>query len=661
MLFVFMSQPDFACNPHALYEYVRDHTEHETAWLIKKDERYYELVKRGIRCAAYNTLEGNKILDEADFVIINSYTFPNLEKREGQIFANLWHGSGIKAHDFYNHDIKPEYAEKLMRILKKVDLLCVHSLDDRFKLSAMLHYDLRKCYVTGQPRLDCVKKSDGRRKLETLLGEEINRYKKIIFFAPSFRANASSHSGTIFSDNIFRLDDYKDEQLNSFLEKHQAALVYKLHPIEQTAFSGREFDLNKHCYGLTDKLLFENDIRYDEFLNAFDVMISDYSSIAYDYLMLNRPIVYLIPDYDEYLSERGFVFHDIDTFMPGEKAFNFQEMMNALEEAMTVPEKYEKEREFVLRFRFDYQDGQSAKRCYETIINHKILPELSDEQPPKLERKKLLLPTTADLLKKWLSAEYKIIDAAKIIPDDCTLEKIESSAQQKYLYLTEEKPRELRKLTGRSSVEIEDIAYYHEILNYRNVAICYVHGGVDFDMFSAPQDTARYRKDRKRIGFAGTIDNRIYFSMVQCICEVFSDCDIIFAGETKGRKTPVWMNGFENIHFEPCTYEELPAVIQSFDVAILPFFGRHMMTIPKEYFQYLACGKQVVASNMENLPKTQALYCSASVDEVVANIRLALSRTNDMAIKESAKQLAAEYDWKVLAEEIERHLPDQQA
>lgn len=60
----------------------------------------------------------------------------------------------------------------------------------------------------------------------------------------------------------------------------------------------------------------------------------------------------------------------------------------------------------------------------------------------------------------------------------------------------------------------------------------------------------------------------------------------------------------------------------------------------------------MVASNMENLPKTQALYCSASIDEAVANIRMALSRANDMAMKESAKQLAAEYDWKVLAEKI---------
>ena len=54
MLFVFMSQPDFACNPHALWEYVKDNTNHETAWLVKRDKKYYELLRRGIRCAVYD-------------------------------------------------------------------------------------------------------------------------------------------------------------------------------------------------------------------------------------------------------------------------------------------------------------------------------------------------------------------------------------------------------------------------------------------------------------------------------------------------------------------------------------------------------------------------------------------------------------------------------
>lgn len=132
MLFVFMSQPDFACNPHALWEYVKDNTNHETAWLVKRDKKYYELLRRGVRCAVYDTVEGNALLKEADYVIMNSYTFERLPKRANQIFVNLWHGSGIKAHDFYNHDMDPEYAKKLAKFFDKIDLMCVHSLDDRY-------------------------------------------------------------------------------------------------------------------------------------------------------------------------------------------------------------------------------------------------------------------------------------------------------------------------------------------------------------------------------------------------------------------------------------------------------------------------------------------------------------------------------------------------
>lgn len=650
MLFVFMSQPDFACNPHALYEYIERHTEHETAWLIKRDEKYYELKKRGIRCASYNTLEGNKLLESADFVIVNSYTFPQIQKREGQIFVNLWHGSGIKAHDFYNHDMDMKHARNIKKFSDMIDLMCVHSLDDRFKLSAQLNFDLRKCFVTGQARLDCVKTSHGIEKIKQLFGDKMQDYKKLIFFAPSFRANGSSHSGTIFSDNIFRAEDYDAAALDKFLQENQAALIYKLHPIEQTAFSGRQFHLSEDCYELTDQMLFEKDIRYDELLNAFDVMISDYSSIAFDFLFLNRPIVYLIPDYEEYVAERGFVFHNVDMFMPGQKAFGFMDMVEELQTALEDPNRYKMERELVLSQRFDFYDDQSAKRCFETIVNFKKLPDVDDFQGESEEKRELSYPTTAELLSKWIPKQYEAIDSTKEIPERFQLEIIRQNTEKKYLYITEEIPRELRKLTGRSTAEILDIAYYYDLCKCRNVQVCHVGGGVDYELFSASCNLPKKSDRRRRIGFAGTIDNRIYFSMVQCICEVFSDFDIIFAGELTS--IPVWMGGFENLHYVPASYEELPEMIQTFEVAILPFFGRHKETVPKEYFQYLACGKQVVASDMANLPETDALYRSKSIGEAVDNIKKALLNVNDTKVQESARMTAKMYGWEKVAKKM---------
>lgn len=93
MLFVFMSQPDFSCNPYALWKYICENTEHETAWVVKRPERYEALRERRIECAVYNTIEGRNLIDKADYVIMNSYTFLEVEKRENQIFVNLWHVS----------------------------------------------------------------------------------------------------------------------------------------------------------------------------------------------------------------------------------------------------------------------------------------------------------------------------------------------------------------------------------------------------------------------------------------------------------------------------------------------------------------------------------------------------------------------------------------
>ena len=157
-------------------------------------------------------------------------------------------------------------------------------------------------------------------------------------------------------------------------------------------------------------------------------MVSDYSSIAYDYLLLNRPIVYLIPDYEEYVSERGFVFHNIDMFMPGEKVRYFKDMLSALEEAFNNPEKYEKERESVLAYRFDFMDDQSSRRCYETIINYRGLPE-KEEKAEEITLSRY--PSSAELLKKHVPETYEIIDSTKPVSKEQQLEAIGKNPAQR--------------------------------------------------------------------------------------------------------------------------------------------------------------------------------------------------------------------------------------
>lgn len=643
MLILFISTPDFACNPYALWKYITENTEHETAWLVSKKPHIAALRSRGITCELYDTYRGNLLASKAKYIISNVYIFDSIPKKRGQIFVNLWHGSGIKAHDFYDKNLHPQQEYKVRSFSEKTDLMCVHSLDDRFRLSAMLHYDLRKSYVTGQPRLDCIHDSDGLEKLARIYGDNIKTYKKYIFFVPSFRANSSQHSGKFYSDNIFRLDDYNDFELGTFLEQNNAALIYKLHPIEQTALKGVDFSMNKYCYALTDEMLFHADIRYDEILNAFDIMISDYSSIAFDFLLLDRPIVYLIPDYDEYQNQKGFVFHNIDSYMPGDKAYSFPELLSAVGDAFKYPEKYKKERDFVLCQRFDYKDNHAAKRCYETIMNY---TPLTCEAIPKTIRK---LPTNAQLLEQYLCDDIHILDSTD---KNIVKKRIENTTN--YLYIQNELPDEYRSVSRFSSTEIADLEFYERLEAFKNVDRVFISGGVDCKLF-VPQNI-RSDSHKRTIGFAGTIDCRIYFAMVQYLCEAFPDYDIIFAGDIFGTY-PAWLNGYHNLHYTgPVEYEDLPNIINSFDVAILPFYGQYQADVPTELFQYLACGKQVITSDMHNLPKCKAIYRSKSVADAVENVKKAMLHLDDKDTQSTALEVAQKYDWQLIAQNINNYI-----
>ena len=640
MRFVFISQPDFGCNPYALWKYMKENTSHETVWLVRERYVYMGLQKRGIACALYDTAKGNDFLASADFVITNATAhYAYLPKNKKARFVCLWHGSGIKSHDYFNPNLPEQQIKILDDFNSKTDLLCVHSLDDKFRLSSLLHFDMRKCVVTGQPRLDNVVASEGKRILSRLFSSDFSRYDKVFFFAPSVRANTFMSAGKLFADNIFRLEDYSDTELFDFLTSNNAAIVYKFHPAEQKSFANMSFILNEHCYQISDKMLFESDVRYTDILNAFDVLITDYSTIAFDFLLLDRPIVYLVPDYEKYAKGQGFVFHNIEDYMPGKKAKSFAELLFALKESIFAPKLYSEQRAFVIRQRFDYTDGKSAKRVYDAILNYMPLPQYESIAY------KRLLPSNAEHLKKHLT-DMLVIDSTKSV---CDIEKnkILCENTNQVLYITEEIPDEFHSICGISATDIKDCEFFNDVKALPNVRICLTTGGVDYGLFASCRQ--RLKNDKITIGYAGIIDNRIYIAMVQYIADAFPDVDILFAGDIIG-EFPSWLGLYPNIKYVGALqYEDMPQFISKLDVALLPFYGTYNERIPSELFQYLACGKMVVASNMCNLPDCSAIIKSANITDAISNIYTALQTKDEIVRIQAAKCVAKRFDWSCIA------------
>lgn len=85
-------------------------------------------------------------------------------------------------------------------------------------------------------------------------------------------------------------------------------------------------------------------ITLHEILNAADLLISDYSSIYVEYLLLNRPVLFLQRDKDEYLDKRGIILNSADIWFPGPMPNTLNEFMEDIQKLLTQTDYFSAER-----------------------------------------------------------------------------------------------------------------------------------------------------------------------------------------------------------------------------------------------------------------------------------------------------------------------------
>ena len=89
-------------------------------------------------------------------------------------------------------------------------------------------------------------------------------------------------------------------------------------------------------------------IKLYELIGISDGLLSDYSSVAVDYLLLDRPLGYVLADYNIYKEKRGFVFEDPLEYMPGEHIYNVQQFEQFVLDVKNGKDDYENQRKAIL-------------------------------------------------------------------------------------------------------------------------------------------------------------------------------------------------------------------------------------------------------------------------------------------------------------------------
>ena len=119
-------------------------------------------------------------------------------------------------------------------------------------------------------------------------------------------------------------------------------------------------------FDLKDDILNLSTMDMNDLLISTDILITDYSSVIFDYSLLNRPILFYAYDLEEYIAERDF-YYSYKEFVPGPILETNEELFSKIENISTVDLK---QIEIFKHKFFDQLDGQSAKRIVDTIFQN---------------------------------------------------------------------------------------------------------------------------------------------------------------------------------------------------------------------------------------------------------------------------------------------------
>lgn len=298
------------------------------------------------------TIIKNYNLCTARYIIVNdNYSlFSMITLRKETDLIQVWHGGGA-FKKFGRHSIQNiNNPEKLKRYLKgssQYTKVIVSSSEVSDIYADAFGIDKSKIYPIGLPRTDIFFDKD---KIDNIKRKLLSKYeqllnKRIIVYAPTFRDNDRNMY-------LFPLDlNYLFNTLDS-----DYVLVYKLHPrtrnfIEyESIYKSRVFDLS------------HEDI--NDLLILADILITDYSSLIFEYAILQKPVIFFAYDLEQYENlVRGF-YYPYKKFVPGPIAYTTEEIVEYIKKNNWDLDKLKK---FAMQFN-EYFDGNATERFINNVL-----------------------------------------------------------------------------------------------------------------------------------------------------------------------------------------------------------------------------------------------------------------------------------------------------
>lgn len=331
---------DFTGNAKYLYLYLSNNTDDKATYLINDEEVLKELKENGYSAIAKDSITAKIKTVRAENVCIThgSGDIPWWYAGGGNLL-NLWHGVPIKKIGF-----EPGAMSLKQRFLYKDMIFTIPDGDlseQRFKNA--FNIDSSQIARTGYPRNEAIISSfeddhiGSNKQAYSELSEFLEKYDEKYVYMPTFRESGSP------------VDNLPTSQLNQYLEEQNACLVVKSHPK----------DSGKVDSSYENILQLEERVDIYPYLSQFELLITDYSSVVFDYMVTNNPIVFYWYDLEEYQLSWG-LFDDFDSITPGEKV-NKSMMLTEVMKRSINEDAYTDERKNVYDKVCSYPEGSCCR------------------------------------------------------------------------------------------------------------------------------------------------------------------------------------------------------------------------------------------------------------------------------------------------------------
>ena len=314
-------------------------------------KRFYRLKGlESLHLVECHTKDYYKLVASAKYLVSDNTFLPFFIKKEGQIYLNTWHGTPLKSlgkrinNDLHNIGNAQKNFVASDYLLYPNEYTKEHMVEDYM----LENISSATYFINGYPRNTAFFDDNLKLKIKKKYHLED---KKIIAYMPTWRGTLSNKNNPIFQSNIY----YILEEFESNLTDNQILYV-NLHPIESASVDFSLFSKVKP---------FPSEYETYEFLNIADVLISDYSSVFFDFLNTRKKIILYTYDKEDYVSSRG-LYRSLESF-----PFPIVDRMSEVIREINLPKNYSDE-ELISEF-CPYDDQEAThKLCQKVFLNKNV-------------------------------------------------------------------------------------------------------------------------------------------------------------------------------------------------------------------------------------------------------------------------------------------------